>query len=270
MIRNLIAHCYPRKSGKWRRTLAHLSAGARWSQFNGRKIITIACDGCTDHHTDVVMAFWEAMDGNPNVEWIVKNNDPKLQEVASFAPMLERIESTNPDECTTYVHFKGATQPDGHGSHGWLDFLAAANLDWPELVNCALQRGSICGAFRSHGLWPWPGYHNWHFAGTWFTFRHARVFGELPWRNIHDDFMGVEAWPGIVPLVESVCLFYDNANTAHLYSPEFQRDQIAPAMRHWETNLRKLGMVPLYESAKGGPPPARSLVAMPPDEIYDP
>lgn len=247
MIRNLIAHCYPRKSGKWRRTLAHLTKGNRWSQFNGRKIITIACDGCCDHPNDVVMAFWDAVDGNPEVEWIVKDNDSKLQEVASFLPMMERVRSTEHGECTTYVHFKGATQPDGHGSHGWLDLMAAANLDYPQLVECALSVGNICGAFRSMGLWGFPGYHNWHFAGTWFTFNHHKIFGELDWQNIHQNFMGVEAWPGIVPIEESVCLFFDNANTAHLYSVEFQKEMIWPAMRYWNKSLSKCGLMPLSE-----------------------
>lgn len=257
MIRNLIAHCYPRRSGMWRRTLAHLTAGNRWSQFTGRKIITIACDGWTDHHNDVVLAFWEAVDGDPGIEWIVRDNDRSLQEVASFLPMMERVRSTDPDECTTYLHFKGSTQPEGHGSHGWRDFMAAANLDYPDLVTCAMQRANICGAFRSHGLWSFPGYHNWHFAGTWFTFRHYRIFGELDWRNVHQNFMGVEAWPGIIPVAESACLFYDNANTAHLYSNEFQRDYIAPAMRYWHANLAKCGLVPLIDSH--APRPAGAL-----------
>jgi hypothetical protein len=250
MIRNLIAHCYPRRSGKWRRTVAHLTAGARWSQFTGRKIITIAHDSCCDWPGDVALAFREALGGDPGIEWIVRPNDPELQEVPGFVPMLEKIESTNPDECTTYLHFKGATQPRGHGSHGWLDFLAAANLDYPELVACALERGNICGAFRSQGLWSFPDYHNWHFAGTWFTFRHSRIFGgEIGWRDVHPNFMGVEAWPGLVPFEESVCLFFDNANTAHLYSTEFQRRNIAPAMEHWEAALRGCGLTPLYEQS---------------------
>jgi len=248
MIRNLIAHCYPRRSGMWRRTLAHLTAGNRWAQFTGRKIVTIACDECTDDHRDVVLAFWDAVDGNPGIEWIVKSNDEHLQEVASFVPMLERIWTRESDECTTYVHFKGATQPPGHGSHGWLDLMAVANLDYPQVIECALTRGNICGAFRSHGLWSFPGYHNWHFAGTWFTFRHSRIFGELDWRSVHQNFMGVEAWPGIVPLNESMCIFYDHANTAHLYSPEFQRTQIAPALGYWQASLAKCGLQPLSAS----------------------
>lgn len=239
MIQNLIVHCYPRRSGKWRRTLAHLTSGNRWSQFTGCKIVTVAHDEWTDD-PDRVCGEWPA-----ECEFIVKPNVLGLQEVGSFLPMLERVESRDPDELTTYVHCKGCTQPEGHGSHGWLDFMAAANLDYPELIACAMSSANICGAFRSHGLWAFPGYHNWHFAGTWFTFRHSRIFGELDWRNIHQNFMGVEAWPGIVPVAESACLFFDHANTAHLYSTDFQRNNIAPALRFWHANLAKCGLRPL-------------------------
>jgi len=237
VIRNLIVHCYPRKSGKWRRTLRHLERA--WGQFTGRKIITIAHDECCSAPAEVARE-WPA-----DCEIIIKPNDRPLQEVASFVPMLERVESRDPDEFTTYVHCKGATQPDGHASHLWCDGMAAANLDYPQLLECLFASGkNIVGAFRSHGLWSFPGYHNWHYAGTWFTFRNSRIFGELDWRNINQDFMGVEAWPGIVPVEESGCLFYDNANTAHLYNLDFWRDNITLSLKHWRKSLEKCGLKP--------------------------
>jgi hypothetical protein len=122
--------------------------------------------------------------------------------------------------------------------------MASVNLDYPDLIECAMQRANICGAFRSYGLWTYPGYHAWHFAGTWFTFRHSRIFGELDWRNVHQDFMGVEAWPGIVPLEESACLFYDRANTAHLYSREFWKSNITPSLEWWQKSLGRCGLTP--------------------------
>ena len=239
MIRNLIVHCYPRLSGKWRRTLRHLTAGSRWQQFTGQKIVTVAYDECCSD-PDEVCAEWP-----DDCEFIIRPNVQGLQEVASFVPMLERIESRRDDEFTTYVHCKGATQGDGHASHLWCDGMATANLDYPQLVECCFSSGAnIVGAFRSHGLWSFPNYHNWHFAGTWFQFRHSRIFGELPWREVHQNFMGVEAWPGIVPVAESRCLFFDNANTAHLYSPEFWRDIVTPSLAWWHKSLKKCGLSP--------------------------
>jgi hypothetical protein len=111
--------------------------------------------------------------------------------------------------------------------------MAAANLEHPELLRCCFESGaSVVGAFRSFGLWDYPGYHNWHFAGTWFTFRNSRAFS-LGWRNVRQDYMGVEAWPGIFPPGESRCLFYDHANTAHLYDLNFWEYDIAPSLRWW-------------------------------------
>lgn len=235
--RNLIVHCYPRKSGMWRRTVNHLAA--RWPIFTGRKIITIAGDDSCDEPEDVIAAF------PIGCEFIIKLNNRPLQEVASFVPMLERIESRDANEITTYVHCKGSTQPAGHASHLWCDGMAAANLDYPQLLDRYFDHGAnVVGAFRSHGLWAFPGYHNWHFAGTWFTFRHSRIFGELNWRNVHPNFMGVEAWPGIVPMSESGCMFFDNADTAHLYSPEFWRQNILPSMSGWRAGLENAGVRP--------------------------
>ena len=244
IMRNLIVHCYPRKSGKWRRTLAHLTAGDRWAQFTGRKIISIAFDECCSD-PDEVCDEWPS-----DCEFIVNPNVLGLQEVASFLPLMEKVESRDPDEWTTYVHCKGCTQPDGHASHRWLDYMASANFDYPQLLECVMKNANICGAVRSHGLWAFPHYHNWHFAGTFFTFRHSRVFGELPWSNVHQNFMGVEAWPGIVPVTESACLFFDHANTAHLYSPDFQKQTIEPAMCWWHRNLQKCGLTPASQITK--------------------
>jgi len=244
MIRNLIVHCYPRRSGMWRRTLAHLTAGRRWQQFTGRKIVTIALDHCTADG-DAVAAEWPA-----ECEIIFRRNDC-AQEVGSFLPMLERLASRAAEEFTTYVHCKGATQSRGYGSHGWLDFMAAANLDYPRLLECFWQRGAnIAGAFRVNGgAWALPGNHGWHYAGTWFTFRHSRIFGALDWRNVHGEFFGVEAWPGIVPFEESACLFWDDAATADLYSPAFQALRVRPAMNHWRRALAAAGLDPLAARA---------------------
>jgi hypothetical protein len=233
MTRNLICHIYPRRCGKWRRTVAHLLD--RWSQFDGRKIITIACDRCCDPASDVQRCFMEHWG---TCEFIVRQNQPGLQEVPSFLPMMERV--IGEPGITFYCHAKGSThEDDDAASHKWCDAMADACLSYPALVDRCFERGAnICGAFRSHGLWSFPGYHNWHFAGTWFWFRNSRA-AELDWRNVHQNFMGIEAWPGIFPLEESACLFFDNANTAHLYSPDYWKTNITPALKWWHGKLAK-------------------------------
>jgi hypothetical protein len=232
MIRNLAFFCYPRRCGTWRRSVNHLLRN--WPVFTGRKIVTIAVDSCCCDPADVQAEF----DGL-GCEFRCVDNVPDLQETAHFLPVLEMLESCNADECTTYIHAKGSTHCNSSAaSHLWCDGMAAANLEYPELIDCALNRFAIAGAFRSYGLWDFPGYHNWHFAGTWFTFRHDVGFG-LDWRNIHQDFTGVEAWPGIFRPEESFCLFYDKANTADLYNREFWRDYITPSLKWWRRSLQR-------------------------------
>lgn len=238
--RNLIMHVYPRRCGKWRRAVAHLLG--RWDQFNGRKIVSIATDETTDDPSEVVAAFSDA-----EIEYRILENSKGLQEVASFQSMLESVQSRDPNEITLYCHGKGATHEEGgnEASHLWLDAMAAACLDYPALVDSVLREKEICGAFRSLGLWPFPGYHSWHFAGTWFWFRHNAAFGRRDWRNIHPNFMGVEAWPGVFPQDAGGCLLFDRADTAHLYSVPFWRDRIIPALRLFHWDMEAYGLTPV-------------------------
>lgn len=236
MQRHLICHIYPRSCGKWRRTVRHLLA--RWDQFDGRRIVTIAIDNYCDSAATVQAAF----EGR-SVEFIVKTNNRRLQEVGSFVPMLERV--VREPGITLYCHAKGAThRSEDAASHLWCDAMAEACLDYPALIDCAFRDAHICGAFRSLGAWGFPQYHNWHFAGTWFWFRNERAFS-LNWRNVHPNFMGVEAWPGLFPLSESACLFYDRANTAHLYSRDFWQSHITPALVTWRRAIAACGESPL-------------------------
>ena len=176
-------------------------------------------------------------------EWIIRDNVPGLQEVASFVPMMERV--VDEPGITFYCHAKGVTHADDDAGFSPQMGMRRDGRGQPRISRGGgvRLRGSVnvAGAFRSHGLWAFPGYHNWHFAGTWFWFRNSRA-AELDCRNVHPNFMGVEAWPGIFPLAESRCLFFDNANTAHLYDNEFWRTSITPALHWWRKSLGTCGL----------------------------
>jgi hypothetical protein len=235
MKRNLIFFCYPHLCGNWRRSVAHLRAC--WSVFSGRKLVTIAVDACCD------AAEYAALFFPPDAEITLVNNVRLMQETAHFRAMLDEIQSTDPDECTTYAHAKGATHADPLApSHQWCDAMAEATLYYPDLIKCALARAAICGAFRTDYGWEFDGYHNWHFAGTWYTFRHDATFdGSIDWRNIGPTFYGVEAWPGLFPPDRSFCLFFDHADTNRLYQPEFWRETIGPSLGYWRASLAGAG-----------------------------
>lgn len=237
MTRNLIFHCYPRASGFWRRSVAHLKA--RWPIFTGRKIVSIALDGTTDDAEDVMQAF----DDSASEFFCVQNNC--LQEVASLPRLLKRIETQDPEAITLYAHSKGCTHADGSASHFWCDAMAAACLDYPALVECALSRAHVCGAFRSTMPIGWPSTTPWHFAGTWYWFRSAELF-RREWEAIDQNFWGAESYPGQkFTRDESACLFGDAANTMHLYSREFWDGSILPAFWYWRRRLATCGLSPI-------------------------
>ncbi len=246
MIRNLICHVYPRRTGQqWRRTVEHLLR--RRELFGGRRIITIA----TDETTDTVQTVRSAL-ADFEAEFLEFRNCA-LQETSTFLPAMDLIANTNHDEITFRCHAKGSTHSsDDAASHIWADAMFETCLDYPELVDCMLEKLAIVGPFRSHGLWPFPGHHGWHYAGSMFWVRHDRTFSR-DWRQLMPTFFGVEAWPGIFPIEESGCLFGDHADTQHLYSPEFWRHNITPSLQLWRESLNKCGLVPISEKLSGRP-----------------
>lgn len=243
MIRHLLMHIYPRRhGGRWRRSVAHLLAGYRWGQLTGRKLISVATDECCDRLADVRDAFGPRAAG---IEFHETANEPGLQEVVSFGRLLRQLGTCGPDEIALYAHAKGCTHADHEApSHKWLDAMAAACLDYPPLIDCAFATCNIAGAFRVLSGWGFPGYHDWHFAGTWYWFRPARA-AELGLHDAQPVFYGTEAWPGGFPRDEGACLFFDNTNSADLYQNPFWEHTVGPAFLRWRERLAGCGLCPL-------------------------
>lgn len=235
VTRNLIAFCYPRQTGHWRAWARHLRA--RWQQFDGIKAIAVAYDDSTDDLGDV-----QAELPDESIRWHYGPNTP-LQEVQPLAWLLESVERA--PGITLYCHAKGASHADpASASHVWRDAMAEACLDYPQLVNCALEDAATCGAFRSTqpiGHSPSP----WHFAGTWWWVRNDALF-RRNWGDFEQVFWGAESYPGRhFGIHESRCLLFDGAQTAHLYSGAWWRDYIGPAIHNWRAALRRCGQVPI-------------------------
>ncbi|HEY3969455.1 MAG TPA: hypothetical protein VGM05_33185 [Planctomycetaceae bacterium] len=232
MIRNLICHVYPRTAGqKWRRTAAHLIR--RRELFTGRRILTVALDNTTDPIEDVRQTFAPL-----DAEFIVSPN-AELGETATFFPALDRIESNSPDEITFRCHSKGCTHAGDHEmSHPWADVMFAANLDYPELIDCLLSDAAICGAFRKFESWPFPDSHAWHYQGSFYWFRHDRTFSRN-WRWLMPTFYGIEAWPGVFPREASACTFFDQV-AVNLYAAAHWSSLVAPRFREWCCGMERL------------------------------
>ncbi len=233
MIRNLVCHIFPWSDGQqWRRSVDHLLS--RWDVFSGKKIVAVAVSQCTDTVSHVVEAFGEHAG---EIEFLEFVNNPDLREGHTLAPMLEKVESLDPNEITFYCHAKGSTRPHGDAtSHLWRDVMFHVCLDDPRLAECGLQDKSICGAFRLFGS---EG-RDWIFAGSFYWFRHDAVFSR-DWRNVPKIWTAVENWPcTMFRREESRCLFLDNCQTP--YDENYWADVILPSFHQWQVNLRRLGL----------------------------
>lgn len=200
--RNLIYHVCPLQANDgWKRNITQLIK--RWSVFNGRRVIAINSGDGLDSIDDVHRAF-----GRLDYDFLAIPNDPTLREVASFARLLEEVESGDDREATFYAHTKGnSTAADMQGAIRWRNSMYRHLLDdnaaRPMIL---LESHAFVGCHKmvwGDGKPPYPSglnHGDWFLAGTFFWFRHDVVFGDDDrWRNIPNDRYGAEAWPaGIV------------------------------------------------------------------------
>ncbi len=203
--RNLIYHVWPVRGAMWRWNIEQLKQ--RIDLFNGRRIVSIV----HDHRSDDPMAVQAALEGL-GCEFLVSRNHPS-GEAATFPTMLRRVASTDINEATFYAHAKGVKhEPDvPEPIRRWAEISYRAALDDSALVSKHLERFALTGSFRRFGRF--KAHRNlspWHYHGTFFWMRHARVFN----RNCFDVpsfYCGVEAWPGIhFAPEEAGCLVFDD------------------------------------------------------------
>jgi hypothetical protein len=231
VIFNLRCHIYPLVP-KWRRTVEHLKR--YWPLFNGRKILAVALDEhCCVSMAEVKAAFAFA----PEIEWYEYRNDPALREVISFVETLEPLVSLNPEEATFCCHAKGSTREgDGCASHPWCDVMFDACCGSRELIECALKRSPICGAFKLYGRDDI----DWIFAGSFYWIRHDATFSR-DWRRVPQIWTGTENWPcEHFRRNESLCLFMDNSQTP--YDHGYWEREIIPSWLYWRENLQRAGL----------------------------
>lgn len=228
-MRHLAYYCYPRACRqKWRNSVEHLLS--RWDQFDGRKLVTIATDQWCNQPEDVIEAF----DGR-GCEFVVRENVPGMQETAHLVEQLAMLEGET--GIVLRCHSKGSTHPEHEApNHPWLDAMAAACLDCPQLVDCAMERAHVAGAFRS--IIPF-GSSSWHFAGSFYWLKLSELFAR-DWRRIDQAYFGVESYPGTqFQLSESACLFFDNASGAMLYDRTFHEQNVIPSLTWWKARLSR-------------------------------
>ncbi len=228
--RNVQMHIWPVKNaGAWQWNCDQLMQRA--DMFNGRRVVAIAKSREADPPEAVKEYLSDFTD-----EFIVLPNSKKLREVVTFVPMLERMESLDPNEVTFCCHSKCVRHRIGIDNPGstifrWTNLMFETCLDYWPLVEQQLRTFGMTGSFKRYGEFRTRGNHRWHYSGTFYWFRNNDVF-RRNWRYIDRRFFGSESWPGhMFRPEETGCLFADNADD--LYQHDYWHGTIEPMYEEW-------------------------------------
>lgn len=208
-VRNLIYHIWPVRGSMWRWNLDQLKA--RIDLFNGRRLIGIVHDKRSED-PGAVEAYLEGH----GCEFLVALNQPSGE------------------------HAKGVRHEPSvpNAVRRWADVSYRAALDDWRAVCADLERFALTGSFRMFGRFRPHGYiDDWHYSGTYYWMRHARVFA----RNclaVPQFYCGVEAWPGkYFARHEAGCLLFDDLRQL-AYDERFWQTREADLERwEWERKL---------------------------------
>lgn len=237
VVRNLMMYLYPiRQHEVWRWNIEQIRR--RLPLFNGKRIITVA----TDHATNTADEAQEAFGDERIDKWIIERNDPARWEMLGLPRMLSYCHSCDPNEITFYCHGKGVQGPahvsDPHFLEQprakWATTMYESCLDYMPLVEKALESHTFAGSFKrkmNHGVKPF--WSTWHFAGTFYWFRNAKLFSNPKWAVFDKSWYGAETYPGqLVGWYQAANLFGEHAPIQ--YTVESWRDVIDPAWAAWK------------------------------------
>jgi hypothetical protein len=230
LIRNCTFHVWPvKKAGAWRWNCDQLMRRA--DLFNGKRIVAIVHDSQSEHPDAVKEYMRDWTD-----DFIVLGNNPKLREVVTFVPMLERLESLDANELTFCCHSKAVkhrvnpTEP-GTTLFRWAAAMFETCLDDWDHVRQLLQDNAMAGSFRRFGQFKTHRNNAWHYSGTFYWFRHVDVF-QRNWRYLDQKFFGTESWPGhMFKADETACIFADKVDD--LYQLPYWNSVIQPQLDEW-------------------------------------
>jgi hypothetical protein len=231
-VRHLTFHLWPVAGfGAWQWNCDQLLAHAHL--FNGRRIVAIATSAEADAAETVQHYLRDFTD-----EFVVMPNSPKLREVATWLPMIERLENyQGPADVTFACHSKCVRHKIGPESAGstlfrWTAAMFETCLDWDAVRPLLEQHGTV-GSFRRYmpNAWSRGAWGPWHYSGTFFWWRNRDAFARN-WRYVPQKFFGTEAWPGwLFKAEESACLVGDNCGD--LYKLDYWEREIEPQLAAW-------------------------------------
>lgn len=235
--RNLMMYIYPiAQFEAWRWNIAQIRR--RMHLFNGKRIVSVM----TDHATNTLEEVQEAFCGERIDAWVVGENDHSRWEMQGLPRMMEFVHSCDPNEITFYCHAKGVQGPEhisGPTFHEqprvkWATAMYGACLDDMPHVEKALESHTFAGAFKRrmiHGEGPYRS--SWHFAGTFYWFRNARLFALPNWHHFDHQWYGAETYPGqLVGWGQAAGLFCDHP--PQLYVQEAWTGQVDAMWEQWK------------------------------------
>jgi hypothetical protein len=232
-VRHLTFHVWPVAGfGAWQWNCDRLMEHA--DLFNGRRIVAIATSKETDSADSVKDYLQDFTD-----EFIVIKNDNRLREVATWVPMLKKLEEYRSESDVTFsCHAKSVRHRIVPGVEGstlfdWTSAMYETCLQWGAVLPL-LEEFATVGSFRrlqSH-MTGRGGFGPWHYSGSFYWWRNRDAF-RRNWRYTPNQFFGTEAWPGIMfEAHESGVLFSDK--TGDLYDKSYFDSEIRPALDLWK------------------------------------
>lgn len=228
VTRNLIYHIYPIKgNGIWQWNVQQLLK--RIDQFDGVRSIAVVVDDKSDSLEDVQAAF----SGTRIDTWICMPNDPVRGESVTHAVLLDTLPRDN--SITFRAHAKSVRHDGQYNTQRWAEVMYEVCLDDPEHVAADLEQHSATGPFRlSAGH-----QHGWHYSGSFFWFKNSHLFRTQNWRNVTQDYFGVEKWPGeVFTEDQGGCLFGSGAGW--LYHDNVWA-WVEPWLSTWKSSKRDIG-----------------------------
>lgn len=228
---NLLYHVAPfARSDAWQKNVHQILK--RIEVFNGRRIVAIATGPDLVDPEVVKRAFRGQV-----TEFLVAANNPTLRERASFIPMLQLVQSKSDREASFFAHAKGViTKGNTDAVRYWRNLMYHVLLDDMEHIKKLFEKYLILGTHRRRNVRFHDGKTQapWHFAGTFFWFRHDAFFTRQ-WTKIPETGWGVEACPGVLfKPEEAACLVKEgipNPYDVRAYKPEERiEDEEVPEM----------------------------------------
>ncbi len=243
VVRNLMMHIYPvREHQFWRWNVDQIIQ--RLEIFNGVRAIAVVTDDSTNSVEDVQRAF-----GDARIDyWFGENNIEQLREVRTWHALMLACYTCDPNAITFTCHAKGIRGGRSYEDPGidrmnptslWVSAMYESCLDGHAIAEELLRTHTFAGSFKRRMTIEDTQYRSsWHYAGTFYWYRNARLCSMPNWHQIEAIWDGAETYPGTkVGWGQAGCIFGERIGS--LYE-EQEWERLWPQYLAWrEKHLSK-------------------------------